>query len=57
MNVIVPVDGMSATDPFADLASAFMFVNCAITVDEDDADQSRHDQVLKQVLILAVLRY
>jgi nicotinamidase-related amidase len=27
MNVIVPVDGMSATDPFADLASAFMFIN------------------------------
>jgi nicotinamidase-related amidase len=27
MNVIVPVDGMSAVDPFADLASAFMFVN------------------------------
>jgi nicotinamidase-related amidase len=27
MNVIVPVDGMSAADPYADLASTFMFVN------------------------------
>ena len=27
LNVIVPVDGMSASDPFADLATAFMFVN------------------------------
>jgi nicotinamidase-related amidase len=27
LNVIVPVDGMSAADPYADLASTFMFVN------------------------------
>jgi nicotinamidase-related amidase len=27
LNVIVPVDGMSAADPYADVASAFMFVN------------------------------
>jgi len=27
LNVVVPVDGMSAADPYADLASSFMFVN------------------------------
>ena len=27
MNVIVPVDGMSASDPFADLSTAYTFVN------------------------------
>jgi nicotinamidase-related amidase len=27
LNVVVPVDGMSAADPYADLASTFMFVN------------------------------
>jgi nicotinamidase-related amidase len=27
MNVIVPVDGMSATDPFADLSAAYTFLN------------------------------
>ena len=27
MNVIVPVDGMSAADPYADVASTFMFMN------------------------------
>jgi nicotinamidase-related amidase len=27
MNVIVPVDGMSASDPYADLATTFMLIN------------------------------
>jgi nicotinamidase-related amidase len=27
MNVIVPVDGMSALDPYADLVTAYMFAN------------------------------
>ena len=27
LNVIVPVDGMSAADPYADVASTFMFMN------------------------------
>jgi nicotinamidase-related amidase len=30
LNVIVSVDGMSAADPYADLASAFMFVNAPL---------------------------
>ena len=45
MNVIVPVDGMSAVEPYADLSTASPS-RCAVGLGEDDADQERHDQVL-----------
>jgi hypothetical protein len=30
MNVIVPVDGMSAVDPYADLSTAWTFANAPL---------------------------
>ena len=46
MNVIIPVDGMSAVDAYADMSTVFTFMNAPQRFGEDDADAQRHDQVL-----------
>ena len=46
MKVIVPVDGMSAVEPYADLTTAYTFATRALDLGKVDTDHDRHDQVL-----------